>query len=188
MKSVVNAMVVFLCMFVVFGVVPVSAQQSPEELAKESEQACIASASVKATPQMVMEKVDKAVALLEREGKAAFPKFQGKNSEFIFAGTYMYIQTEDGVLLMHPLLYKIVGKNVMAAKDVNGKLFNTIITETAKTKGVGWVDYMLPKPGENTPVLKVSYVKIAKVEGENLLVMCGIFGVSPEEAQKLTGK
>jgi hypothetical protein len=52
------------------------AQMSREELAKESEAAAVASATTKASPQMIIDKVSQACALLESEGKAAFPKFK----------------------------------------------------------------------------------------------------------------
>ena len=117
MKSVVSATVAFLCMFVVLSVVPVLAQQTPEEFAKESEQACVASASVKPTPQMVVDKVNEAAAILEKEGKAAFPKFKGKDSQFIFAGTYIWIHDEAGNMRMHPIVYKLEGKSIIDLKD-----------------------------------------------------------------------
>jgi hypothetical protein len=44
---------------------------------------------------------------------------------------------------------------------------------------------MWPKPGEKTASLKVTYVKLVKVEGEDLIVACGIWDVPPEEVQKL---
>jgi len=44
---------------------------------------------------------------------------------------------------------------------------------------------MWPKPGEKTPSLKVSYGKLLNVEGEDLILGCGIYDVPPEEVQKL---
>ena len=75
--------------FFLFSAIPALAQTTPEELSKESIAACVASESTKPTSQMVIDKVEKAAALLRKEGKAAFPKFKGKDSEFIFAGTYI---------------------------------------------------------------------------------------------------
>jgi cytochrome c len=188
MKSVVSATIAFLCMFVVLSVVPVLAQQTREDLAKESEQACVASASVKPTPQMIIDKVNEAAALLEKEGKAAFPKFQGKDSKLIFAGTYIWVHDLSGIMLMHPIVYKLEGKSIIDFKDPNGKLFFTDMNEVAKAKGAGWVDYLWPKPGDKKPVLKVSYVKLAKADGGDLVVGCGVYDMSPEDVQKVLGK
>jgi hypothetical protein len=44
---------------------------------------------------------------------------------------------------------------------------------------------MWPKPGEKTPSLKVGCVKPVEVEGEELATGCGIYGMPPEEVQKL---
>jgi len=184
MKRFCRGMITVVCLAMLFSVIPAIAQ-TPEELAKESEQACVASASTKPTPQMIMDKVNKAAALLEKEGKAAFPKFKGKDSEFIFGGTYIWIHDINGQMRMHPVKYKMEGKNYIDLKDTNGKLFFTAMNEVAKTKGSGWVDYVWPKPGEQTPSVKVSYVKLVKVEGEDLILGCGVYDMSPEEVQKL---
>jgi signal transduction histidine kinase len=173
------------CALFLFSAIPALAQKTPDELAKESEDACLASASTKPTPQMVMDKVNKAAALLQKEGKAAFPKFRGKDSEFIFAGTYVWIHDMSGTMRVHPIKYKMEGQNMIDLKDSNGKLFFTAMNEVAKTKGSGWVDYMWPKPGEKTPSLKVSYVKQVKVDGEDLVLGCGVYDMPPEEIQKL---
>ncbi|MGO9019356.1 MAG: cache domain-containing protein [Syntrophobacteraceae bacterium] len=185
MKLFFSVLIAVFCSVFLLSAIPALAEKTSDELAKESEEACEASAATKATPQMIMDKVEKAAALLEKEGKAAFPKFRGKDSEFIFAGTYMVIQDSSGRVLMHPVKYKLEGQNAIDLKDSNGKLFFIAINEVAKTKGSGWVDYMWPKPGEKTPSLKVSYVKLVKADGEDLVVVCGIWDVPAEEVQKL---
>ena len=185
MKEFLKELIVAFCAFFLFSAIPALAQMPPDELAKESEAACVASASTKATPQMIMDKVEKATALLQKEGKAAFPKFKGKDSEFIFAGTYVWIHDLPGFMRVHPVKYKMEGQNCVDLKDSTGKLYFITMNEVAKTKGAGWVDYMWPRPGEKTPSLKVSYVKLVKVEGEDLVVGCGTYDVSPEEVQKL---
>ncbi|MFZ0928034.1 MAG: cache domain-containing protein [Syntrophobacteraceae bacterium] len=185
MKVLPTGLIAVFCSLFLLSAIPALAEKTPEELAKESQEACVASASTKPTPQMVINKVEEAAALLQKEGKAAFPKFQGKDSEFIFAGTYIIITDLAGTMRMHPIMYKMVGKNVIDTKDSNGKLIQVAYNEVAKTKGAGWVDYMWPKPGEKTGSLKVTYVKLVKVEGDDLIVACGIWDVPPEEVQKL---
>ncbi len=185
MKHFFRTSIVCFCALFLLSAIPALAQKTPEELAKESEEACVASESTKPTPQMIVDKVDKAAALLQKEGKAAFPKFKGKDSEFIFAGTYIWVHDMAGVMRMHPVKYKMEGRNYIDLKDSNGKLFFTEMNEVAKTKGAGWVEYMWPKPGEKTPSQKVSYVKLVKVDGEDLVIGCGVYDMSPEEVQKL---
>lgn len=133
MKVFFIVLIVAFCALFLFNAIPALAQKTPDELAKESEDSCLASASTKPTPQMVMDKVNKAAVLLQKEGKAAYPKFKGKDSEFIFAGTYMVIPDLSGRVVMHPLKYKMEGQNYVDLKDSNGKLFFIAINETAKT-------------------------------------------------------
>ncbi len=178
MKTIIKVVLVSLCMAFALQAAVVLAQNNPEELAKESEEFCLSTASTKPTPSMIIEKVNKAAALLEKEGKAAFPKFKGKESEFIFAGTYIWIHDEGAVMRMHPIKYKMEGQNYIDLKDSNGKLFFTAMNEVAKAKGAGWVEYMWPKPGEKTPARKVSYVKLVKVDGEPMIMGCGVYDMS----------
>lgn len=176
-----RGLIAVFCFTFLLVAIPALAEQTPEELAKESIGAIMASASTPATPQVVMEKVNKAAALLEKEGKAAFPKFQGKDSEFIFGGTYIYVLSlASATMYMHPVMPQIVGKANAAMRDTNGKYMYSEMGEVAKGKGAGWVDFMWPKPGETAPSLKVSYVKLAKIDGEDCIVGCGIFVCLPK--------
>lgn len=185
MRLIGKALMVLICMALTFQITIALAQKTPDELAKESENACVATASTKPTPEMIMDKVNKACAILEKEGKAAFPKFKGKDSEFIFAGTYIWIHDMAGMMRMHPVKYKMEGQNYIDLKDSNGKLFFTVMNKVAKEKGAGWVDYMWPKPGEKDPSLKVSYVKLCKVDGEDLILGCGVYDMSQADMQKV---
>ena len=105
-----------LCSVMVAALVVVAFAQAwaatPEELAKESEAKCVATAKDKPTAETIMAKVNKAAALLEKDGDAALPKFQGKDSEFIFSGTYIWIHDLQPVMLMHPIKHQLNGKNI----------------------------------------------------------------------------
>jgi len=157
---------------------------SPEELAKESEAYCASTSSQKPTPQLIVDKVEKACALLKSEGSKAFPKFSGKDSEFIFGGTYIWVHDMDGKMLMHPIKCKMVGQQLLNLKDANGKLFFVEMNDLCEKKGQGWVDYLWPKPGEKAQSLKVSFVKLAECDGGKVVVGCGAYDISLEEAQK----
>ncbi len=156
-----------------------------EALSAEGEAAAAASASVKATPQMIMEKVDKACEILSKEGRAAFMKFKGKDSEFIFAGTYIWIHDMKGVMQMHPIKHKMEGNELIGLKDIAGKRFFVEMNNVAKEKGSGWVDYMWPKPGEKKPSHKVSYIKKCVVDGEDLVLGCGVYDMSESEMKTI---
>ncbi|GAB7023290.1 methyl-accepting chemotaxis protein [Salidesulfovibrio brasiliensis] len=75
---------------------------------------------------------------------------------------YFWIQSVKGVMLMHPVSPKLEGKDMNNTKDKNGKAFIREMSDVAKSKGGGFVDYFWPKPGKDKPVPKVSYVKLYK--------------------------
>ncbi len=152
--------------------------QDAAALAEESAAYCNSTATDTPTdPGLIIAKVTEACALLEKEGTAAFPKFQGKGSKFLFNGTYVWIHTlDDGVMLMHPMKYKLDGQSIIGMKDKKGKRFFATMNAVVKEKGAGWVDYYWPKPGSSDIVHKVSYVRGCKsADGINLVVGCGLY-------------
>jgi cytochrome c len=159
-----------------------------EELANESEALAAATAENPATPEQIMAKVQAGVAVLEKEGKAAMEKFRGKDSPFIFGGTYLWIHDMKGVMLMHPIKYKMNGLRILGQKDSRGKRFFKEMNQVARTRGSGWVDYYWPKPGEKEHSQKVSFVKLARVEGEEWVVGCGIYNLPKEKIAELVGQ
>ncbi len=176
-----------VCCFAVLILQPlgVQAQKTPEELQKDTVAACAASAKNKPTFAMIKAAVDKACALLEKEGTAAFPKFKGKDSEFIFCGTYIWVNDLKGIMRMHPAIPQMEGMEIINVKDNHDKRLFVEFNKMAKEKGAGWVDYWWPKPGEPSPSRKISYVKLCKVKGEDLVVGCGVYDLPDEQVDKL---
>jgi signal transduction histidine kinase len=138
----------------------VSAQQSPP-----------ASDQVKQIEAMV----NKAAALVESEGKAAFSEFRKRNSEWWLGNTYLFVYDKDFNVLLNPAFPQREGTNVHGQKDVNGKLFHDEFMNTVLSKGAGWVDYMFPKPGQTQLSQKWSYVKAVKIDGTTGLIGAGFY-------------
>jgi cytochrome c len=159
-----------------------------KKLAEESEAYCAATATTKPTPKMIMDKVDEACALLSKEGKKAFPKFKGKNSTFIFAGTYIWVNDMNGKMLMHPIKPGMENQEMIGLKDSNGKRFFVDMISICKEKGSGWVDYMWPKPGATERSLKVSYVKKVTCDNVDVVVGCGVYDMTMDEISKAVDK
>jgi signal transduction histidine kinase len=119
--------------------------------------------------------VDKAAALIESKGKAAFPEFKKKDGEWFKGETYIFVLDMKGTTLLHPANPELEKKSTLDLKDANGKVFIREFIETAK-KGSGWVDYVWPKPGEKKASKKVTYVKSAKMPTEEPVVVgAGIY-------------
>ncbi len=72
---------------------------------------------------------------------------------------YFWIHNLDNIMLMHPFVKDLVGKDQSGLKDKDGKLWFIELTEKAR-QGGGMVRYLWPKPGSDAPVPKISYVKL----------------------------
>ena len=179
--------IITACIFLTVLTLQAEPTEAEKKLAKETEAYCAATASTKATPKMIMEKVKEAAALIKKDGKKAFSAFSGKDSRFIFSGTYIWINDMDGVMLMHPIKPGMKNKNLIGLKDSNGKRFFVDMITVCKEKGSGWIDYMWPKPGEKERSLKVSFVHKATCEGKDIVVGCGVYDMSMEEVRKTNG-
>ena len=139
--------------------------------------------------KMIIEKVDEACKLVEKDGEAAFAKFKGKDSDFIFAGTYIWVhEPEMNTMLCHPIKYKMQGNSYSHLKDSNGKFFFVEMSKVAKEQGSGWVDYTWPKPGEKTQSPKVSYIKLAEHGGKKYVVGCGVYDMTMDDVKKELGE
>src|SRR5262245_8529859 len=79
--------------------------------------------------------VDKAAALIQKNGKAAFTEFRKKDSEWFHGSTYLYAYDLKGNVLLNPAFPMREGTNVSGQKDAKGKLFHNEIIKTAETKG-----------------------------------------------------
>ena len=72
---------------------------------------------------------------------------------------YFWINDIQVKMLMHPIKPDLDGKDVAQIKDPDGKHLFVEFVNTVKANGAGFVFYMWPKPGQDKPVEKVSYVK-----------------------------
>jgi len=164
-------------------VLPVSAASDP--LLQGSIEKARLTASVKPTTEMVMAKVDEAARLVQELGPDAFPRFKGLDSDFIYAGTYIWVHSaKTGKMLMHPMIPGLEGQNVLYMKDKTGKMMFMEFNRMALEHGSGWVDYLWPKPGEDKPSRKVSYVKLVQYGDERYVVGSGVYDISLEEIAK----
>lgn len=75
---------------------------------------------------------------------------------------YLWVNDLQPVMVMHPLKPAMNGQNIADFKDPNGKKLFIEMVKVAGEKGQGYVDYMWPKPGEEKPVAKLSFVRLYK--------------------------
>jgi cytochrome c len=119
--------------------------------------------------------VNKAAALIDKDGKAAFAEFRKKGSEWFHDDTYLFVYDMNENVLLNPALPQREGTNVTGQKDAKGKLLHQEIVRVAETTGSGWVDYWFPKPGQTEPSQKWTYVRKVTVDGVPGLVASGFY-------------
>lgn len=73
---------------------------------------------------------------------------------------YFWINDYQSNMVMHSVSPKLEGKNLASLEDQNGKrIFEAFVDVVKANNGAGFVDYLWPKPGQEKPVEKISYVK-----------------------------
>lgn len=73
---------------------------------------------------------------------------------------YFFILNTDLKMVMHPIKPDLNGSDLGNFRDPQGKALFIEMIEVCKANGSGFVDYMWPKPGEEKPVAKLSYVQL----------------------------
>ncbi len=72
---------------------------------------------------------------------------------------YFWINDMRPYVLMHPIKPELDGKDASGNKDPNGKALFVAFVNKVRASGQGFVDYQWPKPGQQAPVDKLSFVK-----------------------------
>lgn len=123
----------------------------------------------------VVDLVDRAVAKIEADGRAAFPLFHDPAGPFIAKDAYVFVVEPSGVEVVNPAFPNLEGRNLLNLKDSQGKAIVSEMFDVVETRGSGWVEFMWPKPGDSVPTQKSAYVKKARVGDGWLLVGSGVY-------------
>ncbi|SNB47072.1 methyl-accepting chemotaxis protein [Geobacter sp. DSM 9736] len=108
------------------------------------------------------EKVKTGVLTLEQAQQAAAADIKDLRYK---RNEYFWINDLAPRMIMHPTKPELDGKDLNTNKDPQGKYLFREFVKVCEAKGEGFVDYMWPKPGENAPVDKISYVKLYRPWG-----------------------
>ncbi len=77
---------------------------------------------------------------------------------------------------MHPIYPMYEGINLLDMRDIHMKAFVQQAVTIANTKGSGWFDFMLPRPGQMMPTQKFAYIKTVKMpDGQTVVVGSGFW-------------
>jgi signal transduction histidine kinase len=145
----------------VLGVMSTFAQDSPPDSAKARE---------------IVALVEKAAALVDAKGKAAFSEFKKSGSQWRHGDLYLFGNDMQGIQILNAGFPEREGVDGSKFKDATGRLIWTdFMRAVNSTTGSGWVSYMFPKPGQTQPSKKWSYLKAVQVEGTAALIGAGFY-------------
>jgi len=130
-----------------------------------------------ATKEEVVAKCKEAAEMVKKDKAAGTAEIAKKDGKFVWKDTYVFLMDFKGKMLAHPMSPALTEKETMfGVPDKNTATPKMIFDEfvkVAKEKGEGWIDYMWPKPGEDAPSVKDTYV--FKVPDTEMLVGAGIY-------------
>src|SRR5262249_31067622 len=110
--------------------------------------------------------VNDAVALIRREGDAAYPALRDRSGDFLFGDLYVLSLDQSGRTRVHPASQDREGRNQMDLRDASGKPIIREMFRTVASGGSGWVSYRWPKPGNSQPSHKTAYVRKVSTGGK----------------------
>lgn len=91
--------------------------------------------------------VKKGVAFLKSNGKdKGHAEISNKDGQFKDRDLYLVVYGLDGTVRAHGANEKMIGKNLIELKDVDGKAFVKERVELAQAKGTFWQDYKFTNP------------------------------------------
>jgi cytochrome c len=106
-----------------------------------------ASASSNASPAEATAMVKKGIAFIKSNGKdKGYAEISNKQGTFIDRDLYLVVYGLDGVVRAHGANEKMIGKNLIELKDIDGKPFVKERVELAQAKGTFWQDYKFTNP------------------------------------------
>lgn len=91
--------------------------------------------------------VKKGVAFLKANGNdKGYAEISNKQGQFKYQDLYLVVYGLDGVVRAHGANEKMIGKNLIELKDVDGKAFVKERVDLGKSKGTFWQDYKFTNP------------------------------------------
>jgi signal transduction histidine kinase len=122
-----------------------------------------------ATAEEATAMVKKGVSFIKANGKdKGHAEISNKEGQFKKDDLYLTVYGMDGTVRAHGANEKMIGKNLIELKDIDGKAFVKERIELATTKGTFWQDYKF-----TNPVTKKIEPKAMYCEKLDDAVVCG---------------
>jgi cytochrome c len=99
-----------------------------------------------ATPRDAEQMVAKAVAAIRKDGDKVYQAITAKEQAWVRGDLYPVVYDLDGKVLAHGQNARMVGKDLIALRDAEGKAFIQERMDLAKKKPSFWQDYSFVDP------------------------------------------
>lgn len=107
----------------------------------------LARADGNATREEAVAMVKKGITFIRANGNAkGYAEVTKKGGQFSDRDLYLVVYGLDGVVRAHGANEKMIGKNLIELKDMDGKPFVKERVELAQSKGTFWQDYKFTNP------------------------------------------
>lgn len=111
-----------------------------------------------ATAEQAVAMVQKGVAFIKANGSdKGYAEISSKTGQFRFEDLYLVVYGLDGVVHAHGANPKMIGKDLIDLKDVDGKAFVRERVELGKAKPSFWQEYKFTNPENKKIEPKVMY-------------------------------
>jgi cytochrome c len=116
--------------------------------------------------------VEKAIAFYKANGKdKAFAEISNPQGQFVKGDLYVFVYDMAGKCVAHGFKKAMIGMDLSALKDPDGKPFVKERIEIAKTKGKGWQDYKFTNPTTKKVEQKTAWIEKA----DDYIFGCGTY-------------
>ena len=135
-----------------------------------------------------VELVDAAGAQIRQKGAAALPEFRVKGSRWFQGDRYVFVLNPAGEILVYPPDPALETGNMTSAQSAlqtsEGRRTGLRFLEAANSRrGCGWVHYRIPRPGQQSPQWKSTYVeRFVAPNNQVFLVGSGAYDSRMEKA------
>jgi cytochrome c len=129
-------------------------------------------AEERATKEEAVAFVNRAVAYVKANGKdKALAEFNEPKGKFVDRELYIVVVDLQGTVLANGANRKLVGKNLLEVKDLDGKSFVKEEIAVATGKGSGWVEFRWNNPVTSKMEMRQLYL----VRNDDYLIGSGVF-------------
>jgi signal transduction histidine kinase len=114
-----------------------------------------------ATKDEAVAMVNKAIAYIQKEGaEKAYAAFDAKGGEFTDRDLYVLVYSTQGIVLAHGGNATLIGKDMNATQDVDGKYYVKERLALAAKDKTFWQDYKFVDPVTKAVAPKSAYCEV----------------------------